>query len=394
MAVKNNLNKNFTTSHAGLAIYAKLWNKFNLPHIFDSLVPKHSGAKYSKIAQNLFSRNLIDANSMSALSDVDKQEYFLRKNASLNRTTYGRNLKRLNNKLRKNILTKFNNNFISHREINNDSIFIYDTSPIKAEGENYENTEWVWDACEEKMICGYALNKLLLSTKNKLAVIDFELQNKDKDKTIEMFKRGRRLYGINKIVFDAGPDIRGMDFYKKLDEEDFLFYTKAVSSWYFNYGKDYTVEGLKKIIKSRLKREGIVSLEVWKDDMLLRLIFVLNDARVYLTNDLEIPAGKVIQYYNRRWDIELSFREEKQNLGLNTLPCWNEEGIKTHILLVLLAFVLSQLIINKVGIVKGIKLIKRRIVNVYAKVKELFNRVYLIFNKSYKLWWVFSLEFG
>ena len=394
MAVKNNLNKNFTTSHAGLAIYTRLWNKFNLPHIFDSLVPKHSGASYSKIAQNLFSRNLIDANSMSALSDVDKQEYFLRKNASLNRTTYGRNLKRLNNKSRKKVLTKFNNNFISHREINNDSIFIYDTSPIKAEGENYENTKWVWDACEEKMIRGYALNKLLLSTKNKLAVIDFELQNKDKDKTIEMFKRGRRLYGINKMVFDAGPDIRGMDFYKKLDEEDFLFYTKAVSNWYFNYGKDYTVEGLKEIVKSRLKREGIVSLEVWKDDMLLRLIFVLNDARVYLTNDLEIPAGKVIQYYNRRWDIEISFREEKQNLGLNTLPCWNEEGIKTHILLVLLAFVLSQLIINKVGIVKGIKLIKRRIVNIYAKVKELFNRIYLIFNKSYKLWWVFSLEFG
>jgi len=394
MAVKNNLNKNFTTSHAGLAIYTRLWNKFNLPHIFDSLVPKHSGAKYSKIAQNLFSRNLIDANSMSALSDIDKQEYFLRKNTSLNRTTYGRNLKRLNNKSRKKILTKFNNNFISHREINKDSILIYDTSPIKAEGENYENTKLVWDACEEKMIRGYALNKLLLSTKNKLAVIDFELQNEDKDKTIEMFKRGRRLYGINKIVFDAGPDLRGMDFYKKLDQDDFLFYTKAVSNWYFNYGKDYTVEGLKEIVKPRLKRESIVSLEVWKDDILLRLIFVLNDARVYLTNDLEVPAGKVIQYYNRRWDIELSFREEKQNLGLNILPCWNEEGIKTHILLVLLAFVLSQLIINKVKLVRGIKLIKRRIVNIYAKVKELFNKVYLIFNKSYKLWWVFSVEFG
>ena len=94
MERKTNNNKNLTTSHAGLALYAKLWNRFKLPNIFDSVVPKHSGAPYSHIAQNLFFRNLIDANSMSALSDLDKQEYFLRENASLNRTTYGRNLKR------------------------------------------------------------------------------------------------------------------------------------------------------------------------------------------------------------------------------------------------------------------------------------------------------------
>ena len=389
MQVKTIKDKNFTTSNAGLAIYAKLWDKFNLSQIFDSAVPKHSGEPYSAIMQNLFFRNLIDANSMSALSDADKQEYFLQENASLDRTTYGRNLKKLSETDRKKILLKFNNNFISRNEIDEDTIIIYDSSCIPAEGKNFENTKKVYDACNEKMVQGYALNKLLLKTKKKLTVIDFDLQNDNKDKLIKKFKLGRRQFGVNKIVFDAGPENKGMDFFKKLDDEEFFFYTKADKSWKFNYGKDYNVIELRELLKSRLKKERMISLEVFKEDMLLRLIFVLNDPRVYLTNDLEIPAGKVVRYYDWRWSIEISFREEKQNLGLKILPCWNEQGIRNHLLLALLAYSLSQLIINKVDIVNGIKLIKRRIVKIFAYIKDKI----LCFTENFKFKWIFCVNF-
>jgi hypothetical protein len=390
--IKTNKNKSFTT-FAGLEIYSKLWKKFKISSIFNSLVPKHSGAKYSKIIQNLFFRNLIDANSMSALSYIDKQEYFFNENISLNRTTYGRNLKKLNNNLRRKFLLKFNNNFISHEEINEDSILIYDTSAIKAEGKNYENTKLVYDACDEKMIHGYALNKLLLKTKKKLSIIDFDLNIDDKKILVEKFKEAKRQINVNKIVFDAGPDVRGMDFFKKLDEEDFLFYTKAVSNWIFNFGKNFNVNELKELFNHRLKKEKIISLEVWKDEMLLRLIFVFNDPRVCLTNDLTIPVEKIVKYYKWRWDIEISFREEKQNLGLKILPCWNEKGIKTHILLVLLAFVLSQIIVSKIKIVKGIKLIKRKIVKVFAFIIKKFNKLFLRFSETYLFDWIFRINF-
>ena len=335
------------TGCAGLKIYEGLWGRYGVSQIFDSVVPKQSGAPTGKIMQNLFFRNLIDANSMAALSEKDKEEYFLQKNASLNRTTYGRNLNKLDDEQRGKVFLKFNNKFIKQKEVDDDALMIYDTTAIKAEGETYEGTDWVYDSCEEKMIQGYALNKLLLSTKKKLTVIGFDLQNKDKDKTIEMFKRGRRLMGINKVVFDAGSDLRGMDFYQKLDSEGFLFYTKAVNGWLFNYGKDYTIKQLRKMIKPRLKKEKIVSLEVWKEDMQLRLIFVLKDPRVYLTNDFKTPDKKIVTYYDRRWGIETSFKEEKQNLGLETLPTRKLNGIKTHFLLCMLAYVLSQPIINK-----------------------------------------------
>lgn len=390
MTRKKSQDKNFTTRYAGLSIYKKLWNKFNLSALFDSAVPKHSGSPFSAIMQNLFFRNLIDENSMSALSEADKQDYFLQQNASLDRTTYGRNLKKLSAEEIIKFLLKFNTRFISRDEIDDDTIMICDTTAIPAEGESYENTKKVYDACEEKMINGYALEKLLIKTAKKLAVIDFDLQNNSKDNLIEKFKRGRRLFGVDKVVFDPGPDFCGMEFYKKLDVEEFLFYTKAISNWKFNYGKDLKIDEIRKNIKKRLKKEGMVSIEVWKDDLLLRLIFVHGDPRVFLTNDLEIPAGKVVRYYRWRWEIEVSFREEKQNLGLNKLPCWNEQGLRTHFLLCLLAFMLSQLIIMKVNIVNGIKLIKRRIVKVFAYVNDLF----LHFTETFKLGWIFQLDFG
>jgi|GEM_PF-5100005 len=84
--------KNLSTSNAGLKIYKRLWEKYGLEGIIDRVQPKHSGAAYSAILQNLLFRTLIDADSMKALSEKDKEDFFLEDNASLDRTTYSRNL--------------------------------------------------------------------------------------------------------------------------------------------------------------------------------------------------------------------------------------------------------------------------------------------------------------
>ena len=59
MRIKQDNNKNFTTSYAGLAIYKKLWNKFELSKLFDDAVLKHSGSSFSAIMQNLFSLHVL-----------------------------------------------------------------------------------------------------------------------------------------------------------------------------------------------------------------------------------------------------------------------------------------------------------------------------------------------
>lgn len=394
MNLKQDKNINLITTNAGLYLYDMLWAKHDLDRNFDSVVPKHSGQPYSKIAHNLLNRNLIDANPMAALAEKDKEEYFLAKNAKLDRTTYGRNLNRLDDEQRKKILLKFNDNLIPRKEIDKHSIMIYDPTAIKAEGETYEGTEWVYDSCEDKMIIGYALNKLMVKTKKKITVTDFNVNEQSMQKMIKAFKEGRMLYGINKVVIDADPKFGGMDFYKELGKEDFLFYTKATKSWLFNYGFDMNTDQLRKKLMHLIKRNCILSRTVYKDDMKLRLVFVLGDKRVILTNDFKSNPIEVYNYYVDRWKIETSFKEEKQNLGLNILPSRKLEGIKTHFLLCVLAYILSQFIISKVKIADGIKLIKRRIVKVFAVIIKTEDKIEFEFDVRYRFSYIFGLEFG
>jgi len=376
-------NKSFTAA-AGLHIYDRLWDQYQLDSIIDCAVPKHSGKPYSSIVHNLFNRNLIDADSMVALAEKDKEEYFLAKNAALHRTTYGRNLKRPCDKQRRKILLKFNDGLIPRKEVGKHAIMILDQTAVEVSGEEYENTQWVWDSCQEKMVRGYCLNKLMLKTKKKVAVIDYNVNNECHDSIVTMFKKGRTQYGINKVVIDADPKFRGMEFYKQLSGEEFLFYTKAVKDWKFNYGFDMNTQEMRKRFMPLLKRNSILSRTVYKDDMMLRLVFVLGDKRVILTNDFKSSTVDVYKFYVERWKIETSFREEKQNLGLDKLPCWNTEGVKTHFLLCILAYVLSQFIISKVKIADGIKLVKRRLVKVWALLKVRYGKIVLEFDVRYR----------
>lgn len=372
------------TGYAGLKLYDELWDKYDLSENFDSAVSKQSGKPYSNIIHNLFNRNLIDANSMVALAEKDKEEYFLAKNAKLHRTSYGRNLNKLDDKQARKILLKFNDKLIPRKGVDKKSLMIYDRTTVEVFGEEYENTDWVWDSCQEKMVKGYGLDKFMLKTKKKIAVFAFDVNNKTKQNVIENFKIGRILYGTNRIAIDADPELRSMTFYKELDEKEFLFYTKAVENWKFNYGLDMNIEELRKRITPLLKRNKIISRTVYKDDMRLRLIFSLKDKRVILTNDLKSKPLEAYNYYVQRWKIETSFREEKQNLGLSKLPTRKLKGIKTHFLLCILAYILSQLIIAKTRIADGIKLIKRRLVKIWATITQKYNKLILEFDIRYK----------
>lgn len=377
----NNIN---FTGCAGLRLYDKLWDKYDLSKSFDSAVSKQSGKPYSNIIHNLFNRNLIDASSMAALAEKDKEEYFLAKNAKLHRTSYGRNLNKLDDEQIRKVLLKLNDKLIPRKEVDKKALMIYDRSAVEVFGEKYESVDWVWDGCQEKMVKGYGLDKFMLRTKKKVTVFAFDVNNKTKQNIIENFKMGRILYGANRVAFDADPELKSMRFYKELNDEEFLFYTKAVKDWKFNYGFDMNIEELRKKVLPLLKRNKTVSRIVYKDDMQLRLVFSLKDKRVILTNDFKSKPIEAYSYYVKRWKIETSFKEEKQNLGLETLPTRKLNGIKTHFLLCILAYVLSQFIIAKTKIADGIKLIKRRLIKVWAMITQKYNKLVLEFDIRYE----------
>ena len=395
MNIKTSQDKNLAnvTSYAGLRIYEDLWEKYNISRIIDSTFHKQSGKPLSSILKNIFFGSLTDANSLNALSEIDKHDYFFNKNASLHRTNYSRNLGKLNDYGIQKVLDNINIQIIKNKKIK-DPILIYDPTAIQAEGKKYEKAKNIWDSSQEKVIRGYELNKLLLNDGKHNFPINFRLQDKSKPTIINQFKLAGRIYNTNKAVFDAG--IRGMPFFKELEEEGFLFYTKATCNWYFNLGKDYTITELQKKYRSLVKRNKILSRTAYKDDMKLRLIFVDGENDVYLTNDFDCKLEKVVEIYYRRWNVEISFREEKQELGLDILPSRKLKKIKVHFMLVLIAYLLSQFILEKrkiFNIAQGIKKIKRFIINTWAIIK-VTAKTKLEFNTRFKRDWIFDLDYG
>ena len=82
---------------------------------------------------------------------------------------------------------------------------------------------------------------------------------------------------------------------------------------------------------------------------LLLLVIIQNDSgpesgrtKYLLTSDLELTTRGVVQWYRRRWPIEVFFRDAKQHLGLGKCEARSAEAIVGHIFLVCVAYSLLQ----------------------------------------------------
>ena len=64
--------------------------------------------------------------------------------------------------------------------------------------------------------------------------------------------------------------------------------------------------------------------------------------KVLVTNNLELTAAQMVEYYELRWQIELWFRELKSHLGLADYLGQNFEAFERHVDLVLLAFLFLE----------------------------------------------------
>ena len=63
-----------------------------------------------------------------------------------------------------------------------------------------------------------------------------------------------------------------------------------------------------------------------------------------LTSDLSLTTQQVVQWYRRRWAVEVFFRDAKQHLGLGGCEARRPELIISHVVLVCVAYTLLQLL--------------------------------------------------
>lgn len=80
----------------------------------------------------------------------------------------------------------------------------------------------------------------------------------------------------------------------------------------------------------------------------------------FITNDFELSATEVADYYRRRWDIEVFFRFIKQELNVSHLVSLSKNGIEVMVYMTLIAAML--LLIYKKANNIGYKTAKRRFV--------------------------------
>lgn len=94
----------------------------------------------------------------------------------------------------------------------------------------------------------------------------------------------------------------------------------------------------------------------------------------FMTNEFELSAKEIADYYRKRWDIEVFFRFLKQELNLSHLVSLNKNGIEVMIYMTMIAAMLL-LIYKKVNNL-GYKTAKRRI---SMELRDMITAILIVF---------------
>ena len=94
----------------------------------------------------------------------------------------------------------------------------------------------------------------------------------------------------------------------------------------------------------------------------------------FLTNEFELSAQDISDYYKKRWDIEVFFRFMKQELNLSHLVSLNKNGIEVMVYMTMIASML--LLIYKKANNLGYKTAKRRIA---MELRDMITAILIIF---------------
>ena len=130
--------------------------------------------------------------------------------------------------------------------------------------------------------------------------------------------------------------------------------------------------------KPVLNKRGNIHHREEKVETCFRLVVIKNEKKDkefwFLTNEFELSAKEIADYYRKRWDIEVFFRFLKQELNLSHLVSMNKNGIEVMICMTMIASMLL-LIYKKVNDL-GYKTAKRRIA---MELRDMITAILIIF---------------
>lgn len=130
--------------------------------------------------------------------------------------------------------------------------------------------------------------------------------------------------------------------------------------------------------KPILNKRGNIHHREEKVETEFRLVVIKNEKTNkdfwFLTNEFELSAKEIADYYRKRWDIEVFFRFMKQELNLSHLVSLNKNGIEVMVYMTMIASML--LLIYKKANDLGYKTAKRRIA---MELRDMITAVLIVF---------------
>ena len=130
--------------------------------------------------------------------------------------------------------------------------------------------------------------------------------------------------------------------------------------------------------KPILNKRGNIHHREEKVETEFRLVIIKNEKTNkefwFLTNEFELSAKEITDYYRKRWDIEVFFRFMKQELNLSHLVSLNKNGIEVMVYMTMIASML--LLIYKKANNLGYKTANRRIA---MELRDMVTAILIIF---------------
>lgn len=101
-----------------------------------------------------------------------------------------------------------------------------------------------------------------------------------------------------------------------------MYVIKMKKNLKYNVIEDYIYQTIEGLMEVRI--QNVIFSKILKDDTILihhARIITYVDIKKYklvslLTNDMELDPNEIIEIYRRRWEIELLFKQIKQNFPL------------------------------------------------------------------------------
>lgn len=369
----------------GLAVFKKYWGLLNVPDcISESGFVKRHGYPLDGLFFSLACKPLAKIPSVNRLGKDLEKDNLLLELSGFNSKADQSTLSRTFNFSVKGKTEEFSDNVVSKmsgRGFVKNKVLIVDSTFLHVHRKGYENAGRGYDGSTGKTALGYMEVVLLdADTRMPVAFDHYNGSEYEGHKLLPLLDRaGEFIDEKTMILFDRG--YYSVYNLKEVANRGLLFVTpsktkvKFIEDWFVDMHEILPAMEF----KENTERDSSIADKVTflPEFGQIRLVCEQTSEGVIslLTNDFKSKPWEILELYGKRWRIEEFFKETR-SLGLNTLPTGKFEGIRLHVTLTFMAYIILNIIRRLSGLVKkSIETIRYLTIEVTAIIKKTKNRI-------------------